>query len=249
MTDEYALELRNVSKAFGDKAALAGVDLRVRRGTTHVLLGASGSGKTTLIRIVIGLTEADGGSLYLNGTARGDEDGRHWLHRIGYVPQEGGLFPHLTGRQNITLVARTLGRPQTAVRDRVEELRSLMSIDDSLLDRFPKHLSGGQRQRVALMRAAFLDPTLLILDEPLGALDPITRADVQDELKRIFNSLGKTVLMVTHDLDEARFFGHELSLLHEGRRLQTGPYEELSRNPADPYVTRFLTAQRPREGQ
>lgn len=163
---------------------------------------------------------------------------------IGYVPQDGGLFPHLSARDNVAMVAQTLGWRREKIDARIDELQQLTSLEPSLLNRFPKELSGGQRQRVSLMRAAFLDPALLILDEPLGALDPIIRADVQNELKTIFNALRKTVLMVTHDIDEARFFGHELTLLRDGHVVQTGPFEELRDKPADPFVTRFIQAQR-----
>ena len=163
---------------------------------------------------------------------------------IGYVPQDGGLFPHLTARDNVTLVANTLGWKNEKIDARIEELLQLTSLDRSLLSRFPKELSGGQRQRISLMRASFLDPAILILDEPLGALDPIIRNDVQNELKSIFNVMKKTVLMVTHDIDEARFFGHELTLLRDGHVVQTGPFEELRDRPAAPFGTKFIQAQR-----
>lgn len=244
MSSRFALEIRGVSKSFGNKRALNQVSLSIEHRQTHVLLGSSGSGKTTLLRIVLGLLRADEGELFLNGESRASQADRTWLHHIGYVPQEGGLFPHLTARQNVELVARTLKMPSRKIAARLEELRQLVSIESSLMNRYPKQLSGGQRQRVALMRAAFLDPSLLILDEPLGALDPIIRGQVQEELKSIFNSLGKSVLMVTHDIDEARFFGHQLSLMREGRIVQTGAFEDLLNHPASAFVTRFLQSQR-----
>ena len=234
-----ALEIDRVSKSFssrGDlKKALDDVSLTIPSRHTHVLLGSSGSGKSTLIRLLIGVLTPDSGSITINGN-------------IGYVPQDGGLFPHLNARDNVTLVAKTLGWTKEKTQARLRELQSLTSLEPSLLERLPKELSGGQRQRVSLMRAAFLDPALLILDEPLGALDPIIRTDVQNELKSIFNALGKTVLMVTHDIDEARFFGHELTLLKEGRVVQTGPFEELLESPKDPFVTKFIQSQRKWDG-
>jgi osmoprotectant transport system ATP-binding protein len=226
-----AVQLEHVSKSFGPKKALDDVTVSIPSGRTHVLLGSSGSGKSTIIRILIGVLLADSGLVKINGN-------------IGYVPQDGGLFPHLTGRDNVALVAHTLGWKRAKIDARIDELLALTSLEPLLLDRFPKELSGGQRQRVSLMRAAFLDPALLILDEPLGALDPIIRADVQNELKTIFNALKKTVLMVTHDIDEARFFGHELTLLKDGQVIQTGPFEDLHDHPADPFVTKFIQAQR-----
>jgi osmoprotectant transport system ATP-binding protein len=226
-----AVQLEHVTKTFGGKKALDDVTLNIPSARTHVLLGSSGSGKSTIIRILIGVIQADSGVVKINGN-------------IGYVPQDGGLFPHLTARDNVALVAQTLSWKKEKIDARMEELLHLTSLDPALLSRFPKELSGGQRQRVSLMRAAFLDPALLILDEPLGALDPIIRNEVQNELKTIFNALRKTVLMVTHDIDEARFFGHELTLLRDGRVVQTGPFEELLDKPADPFVTRFIQAQR-----
>lgn len=230
-----ALDVTGVTKKFADKIALDRVSLKLPTARTHVLLGSSGSGKSTLIRLLIGVLAPDEGTITIHGN-------------IGYVPQDGGLFPHLTARDNVTLVAQTAGWSREKIDARLKELQSLTALEPALLDRFPKELSGGQRQRVSLMRAAFLDPSLLILDEPLGALDPIIRNDVQNELKRIFNALGKTVLMVTHDIDEARFFGHELTLLREGRVVQTGSFEELREKPADPFVTKFIQAQRKAEG-
>lgn len=229
-----AVQLENVTKSFGDKKALDRVTLGIPSARTHVLLGSSGSGKSTIVRILIGVLRADSGLVTINGD-------------IGYVPQDGGLFPHLTARENVVLVAKTLGWSKEKIANRAEELQTLVSLEPSLLARYPRELSGGQRQRVSLMRAAFLDPALLILDEPLGALDPIIRSDVQNELKTIFNALHKTVLMVTHDIEEARFFGHELTLLRDGRIVQTGSFEELRDTPADPFVTRFIQAQRTSE--
>ena len=234
-----ALEIDRVSKSFGGrgdlKKALDNVSLTIPSRHTHVLLGSSGSGKSTLIRLLIGVLTPDSGKITINGN-------------IGYVPQDGGLFPHLTAKDNVTLVAKTLGWSREEIQARLDELEKLTSLERSLLERLPKELSGGQRQRVSLMRAAFLDPALLVLDEPLGALDPIIRAEVQNELKSIFNALGKTVLMVTHDIDEARFFGHELTLLKDGRVIQTGPFEDLLDSPKDPFVTKFIQSQRKWDG-
>lgn len=230
-----AVQLEHVTKSFGRepnlKKALDDVTIQIPSGRTHVLLGSSGSGKSTIIRILIGVLQADVGLVKVKG-------------QIGYVPQDGGLFPHLSARDNVALVAQTRGWKKQKIDARIEELLALTSLEPSLLQRFPKELSGGQRQRVSLMRASFLDPALLILDEPLGALDPIIRADVQNELKAIFNALKKTVLMVTHDIDEARFFGHELTLLKDGKVVQTGQFEDFVENPADPFVTKFIRAQR-----
>jgi osmoprotectant transport system ATP-binding protein len=160
------------------------------------------------------------------------------------VIQDGGLFPHLTARGNVSLLARHLGWPAARIDARVADLAALTRLPADALDRAPHELSGGQRQRVALMRALMLDPAALLLDEPLGALDPLVRADLQAELRDLFRSLGKTVVLVTHDLGEATFLADHLVLLREGSIVQQGPPADLWRRPADPFVTRFVQAQR-----
>ena len=163
---------------------------------------------------------------------------------MGYVIQEGGLFPHLSVRDNVTVMAQYLRRDNDWIESRLAELAQLVRLPKDMMSRFPAELSGGQRQRVSLMRALMLDPDLLLLDEPLGALDPMIRYELQQELKSIFDQLGKTVVMVTHDIAEAAFFGHTLVLMRDGRILQTGPFKALARTPADPFVEQFITAQR-----
>jgi osmoprotectant transport system ATP-binding protein len=158
--------------------------------------------------------------------------------------QDGGLFPHLTAQGNVHLMARHLRWPAERIRARVAELAELVRLPESALGRAPHELSGGQRQRVALMRALMLDPELLFLDEPLGALDPLVRADLQDDLAAIFRRLGKSVVLVTHDLAEAAFFGHVLVLLQDGRVVQRGALADLVERPASPFVVRFIQAQR-----
>jgi len=232
-----ALALREVSKNFGDQVALKNVNLTVARGETHVLLGLSGSGKSTLVRILVGLSRPDAGTVDFADTGRGSA-------AVGYVPQEGGLFPHLSAARNITLVAGLRGMGRGTMRKRLDELSALMKLDPALLRKYPKELSGGQRQRVALMRAAFLEPALLVLDEPLGALDPLVRIGVQDELKAIFQKLKTSVVMVTHDIDEARFFADRLTLLRGGEVVQTGSFAELTNAPANEFVDKFFHSRR-----
>lgn len=164
--------------------------------------------------------------------------------RMGYVIQEGGLFPHLDGKDNVALVARDQGWPDARIRDRIAELLELTQIPPALLERFPTQLSGGQRQRVALMRALMLDPEVLLLDEPLTALDPMIRSDLQRDLKQVFERLRKTVLFVTHDMAEAAYVAGEMAIMRAGRILQRGTVSDLARNPADPFVTEFIRAQR-----
>src|SRR5437016_3789973 len=238
------IQLVGVSKTFGDAAAVHAVDLYVARGKTTVLIGPSGCGKSTLLRLIIGLLQPDNGEIIFDGTKIELDKIDLIRRRIGYVIQEGGLSPHLTARANILLMARYFGRPEDQLRARVRELCTLTRFPETLLERYPLELSGGQRQRVSLMRALMLSPELLLLDEPLGALDPLVRASLQKDLKEIFTRLGQTVLFVTHDLAEAIYFADEIVLLNEGRIVQKGTITDLRERPADLFVTEFINAQR-----
>lgn len=238
------LELRGVSKRYGDLQALAQTDLSIEPGKTTVLLGPSGCGKSTLLRIIVGLIKSDEGSVLFDGEVVCRENIRQFRHRMGYMIQEGGLFPHLTVHGNATLLARHLGWQQSRIEQRLDELVKLTHLPSESLDRYPSQISGGQRQRVALMRALFLDPDVVLLDEPMGALDPMIRAGLQTELREIFRRLEKTVVMVTHDISEAGFLGHRLAILKEGRIVQQGTLNELVNEPADEFVSAFINAQR-----
>ena len=238
------LALSQVSKRYGDAPALTTTDLRVSAGETLVLIGPSGCGKSTLLRLIAGLIQADSGTITFEGTALAPENILQARQRMGYVIQEGGLFPHLSVRDNVTVMARYLRRDSQWMESRLTELAQLVQLPEELLARFPAELSGGQRQRVSLMRALMLDPDLLLLDEPLGALDPMIRYELQQELKSIFSQLGKTVIMVTHDIAEAAFFGDTLVLMRDGSIVQTGPFQELVQTPAEPFVEQFIRAQR-----
>jgi osmoprotectant transport system ATP-binding protein len=209
-----------------------------------VLIGPSGCGKSTLLRIIIRLIEPDSGSIELDGTPVTPDNVEPLRRRIGYVIQEGGLFPHLTARANILLMARYIGKSEGETRSRLLELCELTKFSQSLLSRYPLELSGGQRQRVSLMRALMLSPELLLLDEPLGALDPLVRASLQKDLKEIFARLGQTVVFVTHDMAEAIYFADEIVLMNEGRIVQKGAITDLRESPADPFVSEFINAQR-----
>jgi osmoprotectant transport system ATP-binding protein len=245
-TAEPTARLVQASKRFGDGGRVGPVDLDFVRGTTTVLIGSSGSGKTTLLRLLNGLATPDEGHVELFGERVTPARLLELRRRIGYVIQEGGLFPHLTARENATLLARHLDRPKATIDARLEELAHLARVDAVLFDRLPHELSGGQRQRVALVRALMESPELLLLDEPLGALDPMVRADLREDLRNVVRSLGTCVVFVTHDLDEAVFFGDELVLLHGGHVLQRGTAEAMEKTPADPFVERFFRAQRRR---
>jgi osmoprotectant transport system ATP-binding protein len=238
------LELAGVSKRYDAILALAPTDLSVAAAETTVLIGPSGCGKSTLLRLIAGLVRPDSGKIIVEGIPLAPQNLIALRQRMGYVIQEGGLFPHFSVRGNVTLMARHLGWDRARIESRLRKLAGLVRLPAELFGRFPAELSGGQRQRVSLMRALMLDPPLLLLDEPLGALDPMIRYELQQELKAIFAQLAKTVVMVTHDIAEAAFFGHRLVLMREGRVVQQGDIRELARSPADPFVEQFITAQR-----
>ena len=236
--------LSSVSKSFGDASVLSSVDLAIEPGTTVALIGPSGCGKSTLLRLMNGLLEPDSGAVEFDGTPMLGDALTPARRRIGYVVQEGGLFAHLTAEKNVTLLGRRLGWSATRATQRARELADLVRLDHALLVRYPHELSGGQRQRVALMRALANDPEALLLDEPLGALDPMVRAELQDELRELFERLRKTVVLVTHDLAEAAFLAGRIVLLHDGSIAQDGTPDELVREPASEFVQRFVSAQR-----
>src|SRR5882672_3730629 len=238
------LELQNISKTFEDRSVLADVNLMVPKGATHALIGSSGSGKTTLLRITLGLIPFDKGYVKINDQALLSFTPVEWADRIGYVPQDGGLFPHISGMHNVALIAKLRGWRKARIDDRVEELRKIVDLDPEILMRFPREMSGGQKQRVSIMRAAMMNPAVMLLDEPMAALDPLIRRSVQQELKFIFQRLDKTVLLVTHDLGEAVYLAEQITLLHEGRVVQTGSYRDLLLQPATPFVSQFINAQR-----
>lgn len=238
------LALNAVCKTYGATQALQPTDLTVAPGRTTVLIGPSGCGKSTMLRIMIGLINPDSGNVVFDGTKISPENIRNLRHRMGYVIQDGGLFPHLTARENVELMARYLGWGASRREKRLQEMVELTQLWPEVLDRYPVQLSGGQQQRICLMRALMLDPDLLLLDEPLGALDPIIRYEMQSELREIFRRLNKTVVMVTHDMGEAGFFADTIVLLRDGVVLQQGSLADLVRRPADPFIRTFIKAQR-----
>ncbi len=238
------VELVEVSKRYTDATALHSTNLSVERGKTTVLIGPSGCGKSTLLRLVIGLVEPDSGTITFDGSQITSANIDMLRRRIGYVIQEGGLFPHLTARANVLLMARHLGKSDEEMRARLLELCELTRFSGNLLSRYPAELSGGQRQRVSLMRALMLSPELLLLDEPLGALDPLVRASLQKDLKEIFGRLRQTSLFVTHDLAEAAYFGNEIVLMNEGRIVQQGSIADLHEKPNNDFVREFINSQR-----
>ncbi len=238
------LRFDSVRKSLGGDEIIRGVDLAITAGRTTVLIGPSGCGKSTLLRLLLGLLTPDDGRVLFDGEPLTLKTERMVRHRTGYVLQDGGLFPHMTARANVTLLAKNLGWDQDRIAERLDELLTLTKFPRDGLGRHPQQLSGGPRQRVALMRALMLDPDVLLLDEPLAALDPMIRFDLQTDLRGIFRELGKTTVIVTHDLGEAAYFGDEIVLLRDGAIIQQGTIDDLVERPRDPFVTQFVSAQR-----
>ncbi len=238
------ISIRNISKSYSSKRVLNQVSLDIKDGSVLSLIGPSGCGKSTLLRIIMALIKQDSGSVFVNEEEVTDSNILQIRRKIGYVIQKGGLFPHLTARENCSLMAQFLGSGQEAIDDRILELADLVKIETELLDRLPSKLSGGQQQRISLIRALMLNPDSLLLDEPLSSIDPMVRYELQTDLREIFTSLGKTVLLVTHDLNEAAYLGDEIALMNEGEIIQKGSLKELINHPVNPFVDRFVNSQR-----
>lgn len=237
------LEFYDVSKAFRHTVVVHPFDLTIAPGEVVVLLGSSGCGKTTILRMVAGLERPTTGRILVDSLA---VVARHWnavRRKLGYVIQEGGLFPHLTAAENVTVMSRHEGWSRKQVDERLGELVEMTQFPAAGLHRYPNELSGGQRQRVSLMRALFLNPRILLLDEPLGALDPVIRAGLQRDLLQVFQRTGATVLLVTHDLVEASRLADRVCMMHAGRIVQQGTFAEIVQNPYDEFVREFVRSQ------
>lgn len=239
-----AIAFERVSHRYPHAVAVDDVTLQVDAGETVALIGPSGCGKSTLLKLAAGLVWPQQGSVVVTDRQLAPDNVLEVRRRIGYVIQSGGLFPHLSAAANVTLTARFLRKDAQWIEARVAELAELVQLPREALDRFPSNLSGGQRQRVSLMRALMLDPAVLLLDEPLGALDPMVRHGLQEDLHRLFERLGKSVLLVTHDMAEAAFFSRNIVLMREGKIVQRGTYRDLTESPAEEFVRDFVKAQR-----
>jgi osmoprotectant transport system ATP-binding protein len=238
------LTLESICKRYGAVTALEPTSIDFAEGSTTVLIGPSGCGKSTLLRMIIGLVTPDSGRILVDGETLDERRLGALRRRTGYVIQEGGLFPHLSAAQNVGLMAGELGWSRERIAERIDTLLPLVRLEREQLARYPLELSGGQRQRVGLLRALVLEPDLLLLDEPLGALDPLVRFEMQRDLREIFATLGTTVVMVTHDLAEAAYLAETIVLMRDGRIVQSGRLEELVGDPADAFVPLFINAQR-----
>jgi len=241
------LELRNVSKRYPGQRepAIRDLSLTVAAGDVCVLVGPSGSGKTTAMRLINRMIPITSGDILLGGRSVLEREPRHLRREIGYVIQQVGLFPHQTVGENIATVPRLLGWPKDRIAARVQELLELIGLDQEMTRRYPAQLSGGQRQRVGVARALAADPPLMLMDEPFGAIDPINRARLQDEFLRLQEKVKKTVVFVTHDIDEAIKMGDRIAILREGGVLaQYDTPREILTHPADEFVAEFVGADR-----
>jgi osmoprotectant transport system ATP-binding protein len=237
------LEFRGVSKSFGGTTVVQPLDLVIERGEVVVLLGPSGCGKTTILRMVAGLVSPTSGRIVVDSIPLSDQNMRSVRRKLGYVVQEGGLFPHLTAVENVTLMPRHEGWSRKKISERLAELVEMTQFPEGGFTRYPNELSGGQRQRLSLMRTLFLNPQILLLDEPLGALDPLIRAGLQRDLNDVFERTGATVVLVTHDLVEAGRFADRVCVMHAGRIVQQGPFAEILERPSDDFVREFVSSQ------
>ncbi|WP_124054353.1 ABC transporter ATP-binding protein [Arcanobacterium ihumii] len=245
------IQFENVRKVFTsskqgvEHVAVEDFSLTVPHGTSVAMVGSSGCGKTTLLRMVNRMVEPTSGRVLLNGQDVADEDPVKLRRSIGYVLQNGGLLPHRTVAENIATVPLLEGVKLKNFQDKIYELLERVGLDADLAKRFPAELSGGQQQRVGVARALAAEPGVLLMDEPFGALDPIVRRELQEEVLRLHAELGKTMIFVTHDIDEAFLLGNRVVILREGARIEReGAPEEILKNPGSEFVEKFIRARR-----
>jgi len=237
---ENTIELKNVTKRFGNDIAVDNLSLGIEKGTLTMLIGPSGCGKTTTMKMINRLVQLDEGEIKLNGTSVYDINAVQLRRTIGYVIQEIGLFPHFTVFDNIATVPRLLHWDEKKIKKRVEELLDMVTLDSSYAQRYPLQLSGGERQRVGLARALGADPEVLLMDEPFGAIDPINRLKLHDSFLEIQEEIKKTIVFVTHDINEAIKLGDKIAIIRDGKLVQHAASNEILYNPADKFVESLL---------
>ena len=239
------IEFQNVSMAYKDRPVLNHVDLTIQDSEFFVLIGSSGCGKTTLLKSINKLLNVQKGKLLINGTPVDRIKTNQLPNLVGYVVQAGGLFPHLTVEETIALVMRIAGYPSERISERVTEMLRMVDLDpDTYRNQYPSQLSGGQQQRVGVARAFAVDPPIVLMDEPFSALDPMTRAELQDEIHTLQKKTKKTVVFVTHDMDEAIKLADRICIIQEGHIVQCDTPERILKAPANQYVTDFIGANR-----
>ncbi|MGV6972330.1 choline ABC transporter ATP-binding protein OpuBA [Bacillus halotolerans] len=239
------LTLKNVSKTYkGGKKAVNSVNLEIEKGEFICFIGPSGCGKTTTMKMINRLIEPSAGQIFIDGENMMEQDPVELRRKIGYVIQQIGLFPHMTIQQNISLVPKLLKWPEQQRKERARELLKLVDMGPEYLDRYPHELSGGQQQRIGVLRALAAEPPLILMDEPFGALDPITRDSLQEEFKKLQKTLHKTIVFVTHDMDEAIKLADRIVILKGGEIVQIGTPDDILRNPANEFVEEFIGKER-----
>lgn len=235
------IELKNVSKIFGENHAVKNVSFKLETGMIGCIIGTSGCGKTTTLKMINRLIEPSSGEVLVDGMAASDEDPINWRRKIGYVIQKAGLLPHLTIKENISILAKIKNRKPEYIEGRVQELMKVVDLPfEEISNRYPKELSGGQQQRVGIARALMENPPVMLMDEPFGALDPITRNSMHDEFYNLNQKLGKTILIVTHDMNEAFKLADKVILMNHGEIVQMGTQKDFIENPANEFVRSFL---------
>lgn len=241
------VKLEAVEKSYSGELVIPSLTLELSERKTHVLLGPSGCGKTTILRMICGLTIPEQGNIFIQDRRVKEIRHKEIARLFGYVIQDGGLLPHLNVRQNICFPVLMQQSWESADESRLMELLEMVHLSESLLDQYPQNLSGGQRQRVSLLRGLIMDAPLLLLDEPMSALDPLVRLHLQSELKEIIQRFNKTVVMVTHDIHEAARLADQVYLLKDGKVIQKGKFNDFLNNPASDFVAEFVKAQLPLE--
>ena len=239
---DACVSFHGVSKKFGELVVFNELSLALPSGQTTAIVGASGSGKTTLLQMVNALERPDSGSLQVFGEPIPQHQLQQFRHRIGYAVQGAGLFPHLSARDNVTLVARLLGWSEQLIQQRFAELLQAMALPANVADRPPRELSGGQQQRLGLCRALMLSPDMLLLDEPFSAVDPVTRLGLYERFEEVQQMHAVSTLLVTHDIREARRLADVLVVLDQGRIVQSGSPDDVFADPASPYVERLIAS-------
>lgn len=235
------IEFKNITKKYGQQAVVSDISFTVEKGSLVVLIGPSGCGKTTLLKMVNRLITPTAGDILINGKSIFDQDEIELRRNMGYVIQQTGLFPHMTVRENIEVIPRLQKIDKNKIRSRSNELMEMVGLDpDVYLDRYPFQMSGGQQQRIGVARAFACDPDVILMDEPFSALDPLTRLQLQDELAALQARMRKTIVFVTHDMDEAVKIADKICLLHDGSIVQYDTVEDMMKNPANDYVAEFI---------
>ena len=238
------IRFENVSKAYKEHNVLENINLEIKKGELVVLIGPSGCGKTTLLKMINRLIEPTKGKIYINETDITAHDPIELRRNMGYVIQQTGLFVHMTVRENIEIIPHLAKLPENEIVERTIKLMEMVGLPAEFLDRYPNHLSGGQQQRIGVARAFAMDPSIILMDEPFSALDPITRSQLQDELVNLQAKLHKTIVFVTHDMDEAVKIADRICILHSGKILQYDTPENILKNPADGFVSEFVGSKR-----